>query len=819
MWSGLPKLFFVSTLVINGILWSQSRYAHIPDAHSSIPAYAGHSLLRRTFVDDSAGNRTVLLGSEKCSPLSFPIKDQCKVVNEECPSSDTFLSFPYVQRYFCAKPSIRPLIFTGYVFWLIFLFSTLGISASDFFCPNLGTLAKILGLDENVAGVTFLAFGNGSPDVFSTFSAMRTNSGGLAIGELLGAAAFVTSCVVGSMCIIKPFGVERGPFLRDVGFFTLAVVLLLLILWDHKITKWESVGMVMLYVFYVLVVVIGSWYEKRRERLKYTEALMRDEFHIESPGGGVYFDEPYRDEPSPPEAVSAAYLTPTYSRARAISNPGPPRLGLQVPNGSRPPSVHSNRSSRSHPHSRSGSGSSHITPHTPHMPSFSLIGALEFRRVVTSLQQEAAGSSLAMFDSPVTPYPGGHSRYHSLSSHHHRSRPHSPNSHHLEVDPWDAALGVPLDERSPQQRPEQELPAVDAIAVETPAIRITHTPASSGSEVEDSELGEERYTPPTRRQRVFHVLGHICHVLFPTLQDLREKSFVGKVVSVFAVPAVMLLTLTLPVVVTNFHGGEYSEKRHDGDARSGRLIEFEEEGVERTLVAEQEADEEMHGLQFNKWLMAAQCVFGPLWTVAVLFDGSPQELWLLLAAGVSGLAVAVLVAVFAKTGESPAARLARCTMGFVVAIVWIMAIADEVVEVLQTFGLIFGLSDAIIGLTVFAMGNSLADLVANMSVAVFAPIMGFSACFGGPMLNILLGVGISGTYIISQADGQPYNMHFSRTLVITGTGLLALLVITLVYVPWNGYFLNRGWGVALIVAYMGLMIANVVVEVISEGEG
>ncbi len=62
--------------------------------------------------------------------------------------------------------------------------------------------------------------------------------------------------------------------------------------------------------------------------------------------------------------------------------------------------------------------------------------------------------------------------------------------------------------------------------------------------------------------------------------------------------------------------------------------------------------------------------------------------------------------------------MARCSMGFAVAVVWIMAIADEVVNVLQTFGMIFGLSDAIIGLTIFAVGNSLADLLANMSVAV-----------------------------------------------------------------------------------------------------
>ena len=42
-----------------------------------------------------------------------------------------------------------------------------------------------------------------------------------------------------------------------------------------------------------------------------------------------------------------------------------------------------------------------------------------------------------------------------------------------------------------------------------------------------------------------------------------------------------------------------------------------------------------------------------------------------------------MVAVFGGDGESTTARLARCTMGFVVAVVWIMAIADEVVKVLQ----------------------------------------------------------------------------------------------------------------------------------------
>ena len=222
---------------------------------------------------------------QQCHPVHIPVKDQCAHVLESCPAPHTALSIPYVQTYFCAKPAARPGIFAGYILWLVFLFSTLGISASDFFCPNLSTIAHILGLDESVAGVTFLAFGNGSPDVFATFSAMSTNSGGLAIGELLGAASFITSCVVGSMCIIKPFKVDRGPFLRDVGFFTIAVTVILVVLWDSKLEFWEAISLIGLYIFYVCVVVIGSWLERRRARRRRLEEMMRDEYREEPDGG------------------------------------------------------------------------------------------------------------------------------------------------------------------------------------------------------------------------------------------------------------------------------------------------------------------------------------------------------------------------------------------------------------------------------------------------------------------------------------------------------------------------------------------------------
>lgn len=97
------------------------------------------------------------------------------------------------------------------------------------------------------------------------------------------------------------------------------------------------------------------------------------------------------------------------------------------------------------------------------------------------------------------------------------------------------------------------------------------------------------------------------------------------VAALFAAPAVLALTITLPVVVTPRQPDDYIEKNQavvEGAPTLGNLIDFEEEGVERPLVAETEEilEEELH---FNKWLMAAQCIFGPLFTAAVIF-GMPQ---------------------------------------------------------------------------------------------------------------------------------------------------------------------------------------------------
>ncbi len=149
-------------------------------------------------------------------------------------------------------------------------------------------------MSESLAGITFLAFGNGSPDVFSTFAAFKAHSGSLAIGELLGAAAFITSVVAGSMAIIRPFKVSRRAFLRDAGFFLTAVIMTMFLLADGRLRLWESIAMIVAYcnkqpkfhlwsltsssVSYVSYSFLGSWYFERKSKGIIADQRIREQY-------------------------------------------------------------------------------------------------------------------------------------------------------------------------------------------------------------------------------------------------------------------------------------------------------------------------------------------------------------------------------------------------------------------------------------------------------------------------------------------------------------------------------------------------------------
>ncbi|KAF2422590.1 hypothetical protein EJ08DRAFT_682586 [Tothia fuscella] len=965
-------------------------------------------------------------------------KDKCKFVQTNCPDEQAGL-IAYLELYYCASPHAQWAVFTAIVLWLGLLFSTIGIAASDFFCINLSTIANLLGMSESLAGVTFLAFGNGSPDVFSTFAAMSTNSGSLAIGELIGAAGFITTVVAGSMAFVHPFKVAKKSFVRDVCFFIVAATFSMVFLYDGKLYPWEAAFMVAIYVFYVIFVVTWHWWFSRRRRRRETESAARDLYV--GPGTDAVEFPPYHDE----ENTGPGSHSPMRGRSREDFS----ALERGVVDGADEDEEEQeereerwlseiNRKMRL---SRPGIGKRRSTQN-PVRPS--LIGVLEFRSVVANLQKSSNGQviplgtrrfsddprmgldpddasayseprtrpsydydesdptrigTMDLLDSGIT----AANRMRALSApeadalrgipqvdllgpldEEHDSTSHSPirNSHlggstlappspSNSVSPSTSAqssrapspapgrrkstsllappdqYGNPITEhcyhQSLQKQSQQQLSLSIPRARSTSVSRSPTSPlgGSSGLGLPSPSVSAASRlladVVPLEGEKpiswwpyqVLPAPKELFSTLFPTLCRWREKNYWEKFLGVVAAPSVFLLTITLPVVESEADdSGEKDDDIPDltlpfasynsNDAAANRpqvtIVEPERSpspdeghfahesrksnslphayakglgghGNAATVAVSAEHLHEHHHMppshphnhshsshsnshptfqsilspaadgmmespeqlpadappapgrgDWNRWLVILQAFTAPFFVVLILWAkidlGEPELLVrpTLISLVCSLVALAILLATTSPT-RPPKWRVLLCFLGFIVSIAWISTVADEVVGVLKTVGVILNISDAILGLTIFAVGNSLGDLVADITVAKLGyPVMALSACFGGPMLNILLGVGLSGLYITIKGAHQqhdkhpnkkmkykPYHIEVSRTLMISGATLLVTLVGLLVVVPLRRWKMDRfiGWG--LIALWTVSTVGNVVVEVMGLG--
>lgn len=131
------------------------------------------------------------------------------------------------------------------------------------FCPVLAVIAKTFRISESVAGVTILAFGNGSPDLFTAINNPHSDTE-LMFGELLGAGMFVIGVVAGTILIIRPFQLNSAAIVRDVIFFIFSVAWISGCAFDQRFSLSDAIVVVVIYVVYLIVVVIDFFVLKHR---------------------------------------------------------------------------------------------------------------------------------------------------------------------------------------------------------------------------------------------------------------------------------------------------------------------------------------------------------------------------------------------------------------------------------------------------------------------------------------------------------------------------------------------------------------------------
>jgi len=158
------------------------------------------------------------------------------------------------------------------------LFNLLGDTAEVYFSPTMAHVAQsIPKMRPRFAGVTFVAMGNGAPDLSANISAIRNGSVQLSAGAFTGAAMFV-QCVVASEVIRISQGVKcRGATFRDVGTYTVSLLGVMAAFASGTITRWFVVGAVLMYAVYAIWVFCGDeWHARGRPRPELSWSQLRD---------------------------------------------------------------------------------------------------------------------------------------------------------------------------------------------------------------------------------------------------------------------------------------------------------------------------------------------------------------------------------------------------------------------------------------------------------------------------------------------------------------------------------------------------------------
>jgi sodium/potassium/calcium exchanger 6 len=141
--------------------------------------------------------------------------------------------------------------------------------------------------------------------------------------------------------------------------------------------------------------------------------------------------------------------------------------------------------------------------------------------------------------------------------------------------------------------------------------------------------------------------------------------------------------------------------------------------------------------------------------------------------------------------------------GFAIAATWIDWIASQLVGVLGFLGVIFGIPGSIMGMTILAWGNSIADLAADITMAKKGLAnMAITACFAGPIFNILVGLGLGFKSMLYQTSQDSVDILNFPPNVKAG---IAFLIINCAAVLFFGLVINKG-RVPMEYGYCGLTL-------------
>ncbi|NXO10861.1 NCKX1 protein, partial [Oriolus oriolus] len=140
-----------------------------------------------------------------------------------------------------------------HIFGIMYVFVALAIVCDEYFVPALGVITEKLQISEDVAGATFMAAGGSAPELFTSLIGVFISHSNVGIGTIVGSAVFNILFVIGTCALFSReiLHLTWWPLFRDISFYIVDLLMLILFFLDSVIDWWESLLLLAAYATYV----------------------------------------------------------------------------------------------------------------------------------------------------------------------------------------------------------------------------------------------------------------------------------------------------------------------------------------------------------------------------------------------------------------------------------------------------------------------------------------------------------------------------------------------------------------------------------------
>ncbi|XP_027499929.1 sodium/potassium/calcium exchanger 1 [Corapipo altera] len=181
-----------------------------------------------------------------------------------------------------------------HIFGMMYVFVALAIVCDEYFVPALGVITEKLQISEDVAGATFMAAGGSAPELFTSLIGVFISHSNVGIGTIVGSAVFNILFVIGTCALFSReiLHLTWWPLFRDISFYIVDLLMLILFFLDSVIDWWESLLLLTAYATYVFTmkqnVYLEQWVKQElNKKLSAVQAASAEHVRKKSTGAAA----------------------------------------------------------------------------------------------------------------------------------------------------------------------------------------------------------------------------------------------------------------------------------------------------------------------------------------------------------------------------------------------------------------------------------------------------------------------------------------------------------------------------------------------------